>query len=384
MTTTLCTPSIAAVVGALAVALAGCGEDDDRASGGGAAGGGGGAAGGAGAGAGGTPITDPPGERGPYPVGRVTRDFVDESREELFNPEPVAGEKRLLVTDLWYPAAESARGTPGSDAGGAEAAPIADGRFPLVVFSHGNTGISGQSSFLTAHLASHGYVVISPNHRFNTLTDFNPASRTAEGLNQRVLDVSFLVDVMTNLDADDPGGIFTGRVDLDRVGLTGHSFGGATTLVGLTSDPRFDVGIPITAGGVGEFARGVTQPTLHFLATEDQTLGAAGNDQIEGMYDLCEGPKAIVRIRDAGHYSPTVGCEVAPQLFATDGCDRGTRLLDPSVEFEFLDHRRVFDVVNYYETALFGLYLRGATGYVDDLEANPFAADVEVETTGFP
>ncbi len=365
---------------ALALASLACsGSDDQKPDEGGT----GGAAGASGSG--GAPAYDPPGERGPFPVGFVTRDFVDESREELFNPMPIAGEKRLLVTDIWYPADDTARGVTGADGAGAMAVDISsEGPFPLVVFSHGNTGISGQSNFLTSHLASHGYVVISPNHRFNTLSDFNVASRSVAGLEQRGLDVSFLVDVMTELHADDPDGLLAGKLDLSRVGLTGHSFGGATTLVGLTDDDRFDAGAPITAGGVGELARGVTEPTLHFVATEDQTIGTVGNDQIELMYDLSEGPKVIVRIRDAGHFSPTVGCDVAPQLFATDGCDKGTRLADPTVEFDFLDHRRVHDIVNFYEAAHFGRYLKEVPDYAADLVSNPFGDDVELEHENQP
>src|SRR5439155_87759 len=44
----------------------------------------------------------------------------------------------------------------------------APGPFPLVLFSHGNGGIRFQSLFLCAHLASHGYVVASPDHRGDT------------------------------------------------------------------------------------------------------------------------------------------------------------------------------------------------------------------------
>jgi predicted dienelactone hydrolase len=41
----------------------------------------------------------------------------------------------------------------------------AAGQYPLVLFSHGNAGIRFQSLFLAAHLASHGYIVASPDHQ---------------------------------------------------------------------------------------------------------------------------------------------------------------------------------------------------------------------------
>jgi hypothetical protein len=64
-------------------------------------------------------------------------------------------------------------------------------------------------------------------------------------LTDRPLDVSFLVDSMTELDASDPGGRFSGKIDLEHVGLTGHSFGGLTTLLGHFS---FSNGCPLGIG----------------------------------------------------------------------------------------------------------------------------------------
>ena len=47
----------------------------------------------------------------------------------------------------------------------------ADGPYPLVVFSHGAYGVRFQSVFFTAYLASHGYVVVAPDHPDNCLFD---------------------------------------------------------------------------------------------------------------------------------------------------------------------------------------------------------------------
>ena len=50
------------------------------------------------------------------------------------------------------------------ETGGIRGLTVAQGRFPLVVFSHGYGGLRTQSSFLTAHLASWGFVVAAPDH----------------------------------------------------------------------------------------------------------------------------------------------------------------------------------------------------------------------------
>ena len=50
-------------------------------------------------------------------------------------------------------------------------AEVADGAFPVVLFSHGFTGIRVQSSFLMSHLASWGMVVVAPEHPSRDLTN---------------------------------------------------------------------------------------------------------------------------------------------------------------------------------------------------------------------
>ena len=44
-------------------------------------------------------------------------------------------------------------------------------RFPVVIFSHGKGGLRQQSTFYTAVLASHGYVVVSPDHEGDTIVE---------------------------------------------------------------------------------------------------------------------------------------------------------------------------------------------------------------------
>ena len=73
----------------------------------------------------------------------------------------------------WVPAADPAGRTsiqpftlfdPVFTTEGSPGLPAAEGRFPLVLFSHGFASFRTQSSFLTTHLASWGFVVISPDY----------------------------------------------------------------------------------------------------------------------------------------------------------------------------------------------------------------------------
>ena len=55
--------------------------------------------------------------------------------------------------------------------GGVRGVPAAPGRYPLVVFSHGYAGFRDQSTFLTARLASWGFIVAAPDHYSRDLTE---------------------------------------------------------------------------------------------------------------------------------------------------------------------------------------------------------------------
>ena len=153
---------------------------------------------------------------------------------------------RVLPTAIWYPAPDETSGTPELYAGliGREAvrdAPIADGGpWPLIVFSHGNSGVKEQSVFLMEALAEAGYVVVAPDHVGNTF--FNDDESLEPLMNHlRPLDVRAVIDRVTEPIADDPAWL-NDRVDLDRIGMTGHSRGGYTTLAiaGGALGPRDD------------------------------------------------------------------------------------------------------------------------------------------------
>ncbi|MFO0946608.1 MAG: hypothetical protein U1D30_11775 [Planctomycetota bacterium] len=163
-----------------------------------------------------------PAERGPHRVGAVTLEIVDESRGG-----------RLLRTEVWYPT-ETTDGTNAKPSGlaakssalrGAKPAP---GPYPLLVFSHGLLAVREQSTFLTEHLASHGYVVVSADHQYNTARDFRASEVYQSGID-RPKDVSLLIDRMT-LKSADPEDPFHGRLNLEKIAVLGHSYGGYTAL----------------------------------------------------------------------------------------------------------------------------------------------------------
>ncbi|MEK6320661.1 MAG: hypothetical protein AABN33_03145 [Acidobacteriota bacterium] len=274
---------------------------------------------------------------GPFPVGVTTTVLIDTSRTDGFTKQP-----RTLVTEIWYPATDDARRKPKNKysdfiPGGVtpeidelikktykmsaaeidniywnEAhrnAAVRKGRFPLLVFSHGNGGSRNQNTFWCDYLASHGYIIISADHTGNARwTIINgkaivfQASERNNSAKDRPLDVSFLLDQMIRWDkgADKR---FAGRIDTDHAAVTGMSFGSYTAHWASDHDPRFKAVIAMS--GAPPSHTNLSVPSLRMLGTEDRTLGVGGNSAIRHNHAKHTGPSFLLEMKNGGHFSFT-------------------------------------------------------------------------------
>jgi type 1 glutamine amidotransferase/dienelactone hydrolase len=336
---------------------------------------------------------------GPYPVGVRTLVLADRSREDALTGGP-----RTLVTEIWYPAVEAARGgRPATfseffgrhqEAAGAfverfggsleevnrrfETVAVRDaglrpGRYPLLVFSHGNGGVRHQNVFQMDHLASHGYVIASPDHTGNAgLTPLPeravPYDRRGRGQSarDRPLDVSFIIDELLARDGEE-GHWLRGAVDRERIGILGHSFGGFTACRAVESDPRVKAILPMTVAYGGP----TSVPVLVMLAGRDRTMGEAGNNLARLYYLSCTGPKHLVTLRRGGHFSFTDMDRINPAFGDGIGADRKS-------SEEFLAIGRAKQLINAYSLAFFERYLRGDQEAGRRLALNLDAEEVEI------
>ena len=108
--------------------------------------------------------------------------------------------------------------------------PQGEGQFPLVVFSHGFACYRESYSGLTDHWASHGYVVVQPEHPDSPTSQRKLSARDATSLHYtRISDVTRVRDALFAPGQDIPG--LTGRIDYGRKVIAGHSFGAMITQI---------------------------------------------------------------------------------------------------------------------------------------------------------
>ena len=115
---------------------------------------------------------------------------------------------------------------------------------PLLAFSHGNAGFRFQSTFLTTHLASYGYIIIAPDHTGNTFFEFFRLKKAEdiiknlmESANNRPDDMKFVIDQILD-EKTGAGSVFSSMIDPENIGLGGHSFGGWTTITTASQEDR--------------------------------------------------------------------------------------------------------------------------------------------------
>ena len=175
-----------------------------------------------------------PFQRGPHPVGTRQFEWTDTKRD------------CSMPVDIWYPATSEYQGqdldpniqdkfeiVPGLGASSQQAVKDARAKSdpsPLIIFSHGFGGERRQSTFFYCHLASHGYVVAAMDHVGNTTANLISGEAAAgeaavieRFIDSRPADASFVIDQML-------AGKSGLQVIEDQVGMSGHSFGGWTTL----------------------------------------------------------------------------------------------------------------------------------------------------------
>lgn len=330
---------------------------------------------------------------------------------------------RTLAITLWYPTDPGAKGEPAkyllgqvpSPRGAQEQVAAAKGPFPLVAFSHGNSGVRDQSFFLCEELASRGYVVAAPDHTGNTFLDFDQSLLPAMAF-LRPKDITATLDRVLQPQANDPSWL-KGLVDEARIGVSGHSFGGYTSLAVAgaklnppaaylpdcskakpgdalcdevqaagplpwdLSDKRVKVAVPLahclTAAFEPKSLAAMQGPVMLQAATGDKTCNPV--TEAKATYKLLGSPKSLVTLQGGDHFSFANICDLMPLMPTAykaqfDALCSGK--IQPPIDTSLL-------IVSHYAAAAFDIYLRDQKDLRGEFASGASAGmPVEVQSDG--
>ena len=300
---------------------------------------------------------------GPYPVGVTEIAFE--------RPSSTNGDPRLLGTKVWYPAAESARNgvVDGILKGVRDAEPARDNLpLPIIMFSHGSGGTTWQSTFFTTHLASYGFVAVAPPHPGNTAADCLPcvdAAGLVDAYLNRPIDVTFVLESMLKLN-DDPSSLFYHALDGNRVGISGHSFGGLDVVRLAAEENSPFIGALAMApagGGTIPAVGGSVDMPLMLMGGERDT--ACPVEIQRDYFETLKGDQQryLLVFPRGAHLAYADEC--IPIL---GGCGP-----------DDISQEEAHDLVNFYATAFFETYVAGDASYASFLEPQASAGEPDVE-----
>ena len=262
-----------------------------------------------------------PAPSGPYAIGRLSYDWVDPSRHDPFAANPAV--RRELLVWIWYPAVRSSeppgRYLPGAwgrllapDKGPIPAARLenlrayavdhvaaAPGRapYPVLIMEPGVGRVPLEYTAIADDLASHGYVVVGvtptesasavvfPDGRViratpgasepdqGSATAYRRWGNAVVGIWAR--DIAFVLTRIQRL-AVAPQGTLASHLDLRRVGVFGHSLGGAAAIEFCHRDRRCTAAADLDGDPFGAVTTsGLRQPVL-FMHSDQGPCDYAG------------------------------------------------------------------------------------------------------------
>ena len=260
------------------------------------------------------PINDIKSPTGDFKVGTQIFYWIDENREELFTD--IEDDKRELIAQVWYPSnGEETDRFPWMDNSSdrtdviiekfevpkfiakaidrvdtdsyLNSQPIEAGNFPIIIFSHGFEGFRSQNTTQIQELVSNGYIVFSVDHTYDAVLTIFPDGRKISSaeqycygceaeefyevftpqINTRIADMRFLINQIEKMKSGDIKSNLSDIMDLDRLGIFGHSFGGGTSLAVTILDSRIKSCLSLDGWYVPVhpdiYNQGLSKPFLH-------------------------------------------------------------------------------------------------------------------------
>ncbi len=347
---------------------------------------------------------------GSYVVGRANYDLTDPSRKEVFGSDPNA--KREIVITVYFPAVPQANAKPAPYVSGKmadilaaklhlpafafqlihshsyENVPVAAGKFPMVLFSPGIGTPPLEYTSSVEDLASHGYIVVVIYHTYSVpatiFLDGRVAMINDAGIRSEIepdgtsdaqvnkdrnrigsvwaADARFTLDQLTKMNGSDP--LLKGHLNLNEVGMYGHSFGGATTAQVLSTDKRFKAGINMDGTAFAMTGAGqISQPFLWMASDYSQV----SDSQLKQIHMTRAEFNAKMQQRN-GQREAFLESLPSGYLFVLKGSTHSTYITDEALVGPYvpgmqdplaaINGKRAVTVINAYVSAFFDQTLK--------------------------
>jgi predicted dienelactone hydrolase len=342
---------------------------------------------------------------GRFAVGRTTYAWTNELETDELAASP--GSKRQVLAWVWYPAARSPTDVPSEYLPGLWRAALAkqEGLFmrsffkrdpalvhthsvsgapvspeqrtyPVVLLRAGGSALTTDFTTLAEDLASHGFFVVGFDAPYRSFVVVLPDGRVvgrspayhienANGnltdpvigrlLQMWTADATFVVDQLQWLNRD-PSEKLASRMDLQRLGIFGHSFGGATALEFCHQDSRCKAALDMDGIPFGRVVpEGLSKPGMFLLSDHSREMADPESRpvlaEIQSIYERLPEGRLYVVIRTANHFSFSdqilLNSQAAMRLLRLTG-------------FPGLDGRRGLAISADYVHTFFDVYLNGA------------------------
>ena len=212
---------------------------------------------------------------GPFEVSDQIVTFIDDTRSTPAYNTYTGAESRTLKTRIW--------------------APVGNGPFPLVIYSHGFMSLQQENEVLCGYLATHGIVVAAANYPLTSVDA--PDGPTLLDLLNMPGDVSYLIDQLLLGDYN---------VDPERIAVGGMSLGGLTSFL-VGKHPAFkDKRVKATVSMAGPLC---FMPDKHYADDGNPLLLIYGTGDVVAPYtengvrafEAAPHPTTFVTVADASH-----------------------------------------------------------------------------------